>query len=155
MGLSTRSKFSMCRIYMEYIGYLVTWYRIRPINKKVEAIVNMTPPNTTKQLHVFIGLVNHYKDMWHTRSHLQHPLSVLTSNKVKFKWTGVEQKSFDDIKHAVANKNLLEYTDLKKMFDINTDASYYQLGAVIIQGGKLIAFYSRKHTGTHTRYKIT
>ena len=70
---------------MEYLGLLVTQNGIRPINKKVEAIVNMPPPKPQKQVLAFIGLVNYYKDMWSQRSHLLHPLIELTSNKVKFK----------------------------------------------------------------------
>ena len=77
---------------MEYLGFRVTWNGIQPINKKVEAIINMMPPKTPKQVHAFIGLVKYYMDVWDKRSYLLHPLTVLTSNKVKFKWTDVEQK---------------------------------------------------------------
>ena len=91
---------------MEYLGFWVTWTGIRSINEKLEAIVNMTPPNNTKGLHAFIGIVNYYRDMWSRRSYLLHPLTVITSNKVKFKWTDMEQKSFDDIKRAVAQDTL-------------------------------------------------
>ena len=35
------------------------------------------------------------------------------------------------------------------------DASELQLGAVIVQDIKPIAFYSRKLTGTKTRYTVT
>ena len=67
---------------------------------------------------------------------------------MKFKWTDVEQKSFDDIKCTVSHDTLLLYLDFNKRFDIHTDAINYQLGAVIIQNGKPIAFYSRKLTET-------
>ena len=87
---------------------------IQPINKKVEAIINITPPKTTKHVRAFIGLVNYYMDMWDRRSHLIHPLTALTSNKVKFKWTDVEQKGFDDIKRDVAHDTLLPYPDFNK-----------------------------------------
>ena len=33
---------------MEYLGFWVTQKGIRPINKKIEAIVNMTPPKNEK-----------------------------------------------------------------------------------------------------------
>ena len=61
-----------------------------------------------------------------------------------FKFTDVKQRSFDYIKRTVSHDTLLAYPDLNKRFDINTDASNYQLGSVIIQDGKPIAFYSRK-----------
>ena len=77
---------------MEYLGFWVTRTRIQPINKKVEAIVNMTPPKNTREVCASIGLVNYNKDIWDRRSHLLHPLTSLTPPKVKFKWTDVEQK---------------------------------------------------------------
>ena len=70
--------------------------------------------------------------MWSKWSHLIHTLTALTSHKVKFKLTYVEQKEFDDIKHAVSQENLLAYPDLNERFDIHTDARKYQLGAVMI-----------------------
>ena len=85
--------------------------------------------------------------MWARRSHLIHPLTVLTSNKVKFKRTDVEKKYFDDIKFAITHDTLLAYPDFNKRFDIHTDDSYYQLGAVVSHGGRPIAFYGCKLTG--------
>ena len=82
--------------------------------------------------------------MWSRRSHLLHPLTSLTLPKVKFKYTDVEQKAFDYIKHTVAHDTLLAYPDFNKHFDIHTDASDHQSGAVISPEAKRIAFYSRK-----------
>jgi RNase H-like domain found in reverse transcriptase len=39
---------------------------------------------------------------------------------------------------------MLAYPDFNEPFKIHTDASHYQLGAVISQKGKPIAFYSQK-----------
>ena len=66
----------------------------------------MTPPTNTKQARSFIGLLNYYRDMWSRRSHLLQPLTALTPSKVRFKWTEMEQKVFDDIKRYVAHDNL-------------------------------------------------
>ena len=93
--------------------------------------------------------------MWSKRSHLLQPLTALTSKKVKFKWSVVEQKSFNKIKRIVARNTSLIYQDFNKRFGIPTDASEFQLGAVISQDGKEIAFYSRKLTGPQTWYTVT
>ena len=66
----------------------------------------------------------------------------------------MEQKAFDDIKCDVARDTLLSYPDFNKRFDIHTDASYYQPGAVIRQGVKPIASYSRKLTVPQARYTV-
>ena len=74
---------------------------------------------------------------------------------MKFKWPHVEKNSFDDIKYAVALKNLLSYPYFDKQSDIHTDASDFQLGVKIIQEGKLIKFYRRKVMDAQMRYIIT
>ena len=68
----------------------------------------------------------------------------LTSANVKFEWTDVEQMAFDKIKQIVRRATLLSYPDFNLPFEIHTDASHTQLGVVISQNNKPIAFYSRK-----------
>ena len=119
---------------------------IRLVNKKVEAIVHMTPPNNIRQVRVFLGLVKYYRDIWSRQSHLLQPLTGLTSTKVTIKWEDVKQQVFDKNKQTVANDTLLIYPDFNERFYIHTDASNFQLVAVISQNGKPIAFYSRKLT---------
>ena len=68
----------------------------------------------------------------------------LTSANVKFEWTNVEQMAFDKIKLIVGCETLLSYPDYNLPFEIHTDASHTQLGVVISQNNKSIAFHSRK-----------
>ena len=56
----------------------------------------------------------------------------------------MEQKAFDLIKAAILKDVLLSYPDFSHPFEILTDASKVQLGLIISQHGKPIAFYSRK-----------
>ena len=93
--------------------------------------------------------------MWSIWSYLLHPLMALPLPNVKFKWTNVGQKAFDGIKLTVAHNTLLACPYFNKRFDIHTDASEHQLGAVIIQEGKPIAFYSRKLTERQKCYTVT
>jgi hypothetical protein len=55
----------------------------------------------------------------------------------------------------MARETILAYPNFEILFEVRTDASVYQLGAVISQNGKPIAFYSRKLTPTQTRYTTT
>ena len=104
----------------------------------------MTPPNNLREVRAFVGLVKYYRDVWYRRSYLVHPLTSLTSSKVKFKLNDMEQILFDNIKHTVFHDTLITYLVFNKCFDIHTDAINCQLGEVIIQYDKPIAFYSRK-----------
>ena len=55
----------------------------------------------------------------------------------------------------MACDTLLTYTDFNEAFKIHTGASDSQLGAVISQKGKPIAFYSRKLTYAQEKYTVT
>ena len=50
---------------------------------------------------------------------------------------------------------MLNYPNFSKEFEIHTDASDKQLGAVIAQEGKPIAFYSRRLTSAQEKYTTT
>ena len=138
---------------VEYLGYWLTPTGIKPQAKKVEAIIKLASPKTVKQLRQFLGMVNFYRDMWHRRSHLLAPLSDLLGGGSKHKtkkitWTSVHKKAFQDIKKVLSEEVMLAFPNFNKPFDIHTDSSDYQLGAVISQDGKPLAFYSRKLTAT-------
>ena len=49
----------------------------------------------------------------------------------------------------------MSYPDFNKPFEIHTDASHTQLGVVISQNNKPIAFYSRKLQPAQTQYTTT
>ena len=50
---------------------------------------------------------------------------------------------------------MLNYPNFSKVFEIHTDASDKQLGAVIAQEGKPIAFYRRRLTSAQEKYTTT
>jgi hypothetical protein len=104
----------------------------------------MTAPTNKKQLRHFLGMVNFYRDMWRQRSHILAPLTKLTSNKAIFEWTDEQQEAFEEIKRVMCQKTMLSFPDFSKEFHVYTVASDYQLGGVIMQDDKPLAFYSRK-----------
>jgi hypothetical protein len=86
------------RTNLEYLGYNISREGMRPSHqKKVEAMLQIKPPTTRKQLRRFIGMVIS-TDMWPLQSHLLAPLSSLTSSKVKWKWTTDHKESFNKMK---------------------------------------------------------
>ena len=79
--------------------------------------------------------------MWFCRSELLAPLTSLTSSKVKFEWLSTHQQAFEKIKKVIGIEVLLSFSNFNKAFQIYTDASDHQLGAVIMQDKKPIAFF--------------
>ena len=71
-------------------------------------------------------------------------------------WNEVHQIAFDNVKDRVTRDGVLAYPDYLQEFEIYTDASSKQLGAVITQSNnKTIAFFSRKLTEMQHRYSVT
>ena len=85
----------------------------------------MSPPKNTKEVRDIIGIFNYYRYVWDKRSHILHPLTALTSYKVKFKCIGVEHKMFDDNQCDVSQDTLLAYLYFNERFIIREDAIDY------------------------------
>ena len=162
------AKSSFCAHEIEYLGYILTRQGIKPQPKKVEAILALTPPSNVKDLRRFLGMVQYYRDLWARRSEMLAPLTdlvgecgqtkVTKANKTKKKpwhWDEVHQKAFNAVKTTIARDVVLAYPDFSKVFEIYTDASATQLGSVITQDNRPIAFFSRKLTGAQQKYSVT
>jgi hypothetical protein len=139
---------------LEYLGYWLTPKGIQPLARKIEAILNLKSPTTLRQLRSFLGMVNYYRDMWKRRSHLISPLTELTIKGKKFNWGEPQEKAFKEIKSILAKETMLTFPDFTKTFHVHADSSEYQLGAVISQDTKPIAFYSRKLNKAQKNYTV-
>eukprot|EP00956_Cyclotella_meneghiniana_P036911 scaffold132370_cov43-Cyclotella_meneghiniana.AAC.1 len=74
--------------------------------------------------------------------------------KVPWHWDEVHQIAFDNVKAAIAKDVALAYPDSKE-FEIYTDGSASQIGAVITQNNRPLAFWSRKLTKCRKKYSVT
>jgi hypothetical protein len=128
----------------------------------------LNPPNNVKELRQFLGMVQYYRDMWQKRSEMLAPLTNLVgeceetkttkknkTEKKPWRWESIHQQAFDNVKTTITKEVVLAYPDFMKPFEIYTDASTMQLGSVITQGNKPIAFFSRKLSVTQTKYSVT
>ncbi len=72
-------------------------------------------------------------------------------------WHGdeVHQRAFDHVKATIAKEVVLAYPDYSIVFEIYTDALSKQLGAVITQENRPIAFFSRKLSTMQRKYSVT
>jgi hypothetical protein len=74
-------------------------------------------------------------------------LNDLTKKNQQWHWGEIKQTAFDMLKDICASKPILRSPDWTKKFILETDASGYALGAVILQefedGIHPIAFHSR------------
>jgi len=158
-GLKINAKKSkFCTDQIEYLGFYITRDGIKPVDTKVRAILDLDRPKNIKDVRKVLGMVQYYRDLWEKRSHVLAPLSDLIGeyspkgkkNKKKqksikkFVWTDEHEKAFLQMKKIVSREVMLAYPNFNKKFVIYTDASNKQLGVVITQDNRPIAFYSKK-----------
>ncbi len=143
-----------CTLEIEYL-YPLTRDGIKPQSNKVQAILAIKLPTGVRQLQNILGMVKYYRDLWARRSEMLAPLTSLVvecgqtkkakgAKRVPWHWNEVHQRAFKHVKATVAKDVVLAYQDYSKVFEIYTDASSKQLGAVITQDNRLIAFFSWK-----------
>jgi hypothetical protein len=77
------------------------------------------------------------------------------TKKVPWHWDAVHQRAFDHVQATIARDVVLDYPDYSEVFEIYTDASSKQLGAVITQKSRPIAFFSWKLSGVQRKYSVT
>ena len=65
------------------------------------------------------------------------------------------KKAFDDVKTTIAKDVTLAYPDYSQEFEIYTDGSKKQLGAVTTQNYRPIAFFTRKVSACQQKYRVT
>ncbi len=159
---------TFCALEIEYLGYVLTRDGIQPQSNKVGAILAIKLPTGVKQLRHFLGMVQYYRDLFSRRSNMLAPLTSLvgecgqtkTTNangtkKVPWHWDEVHQRAFNHVKATIAKDAVLAYPYYSKVFEIYTDASSKQLGAVITQDNRPIGFFSRKLSNTQHKYSVT
>ncbi len=113
-------------------------------------------------------MVQYYRDLWARWSKVLAPLTSLVgecgqtkvtrakgTTKVPWHWDEVHQRAFSYVKATITREVVLAYPDYSKVFDIYTDASSKQLGGVITQENRPIAFFSQKCSTTQRKYSAT
>ncbi len=159
---------TFCALEIEYLGCVLTRDSIKPQSDKMQAILAIKLPTGVRQLRHFLGMVQHYRDLRARWSDMLAPLTSLVgecgqtkstkakgTKKVPWHWDEDHQRAFNHIKATFAKDVVLTYPDYSKVFEIYTDASSKQLGAVINQDNRPIAFFSRKLSDMQRKYSVT
>jgi hypothetical protein len=116
----------------------------------------MDCPQNATELCMFMGCVNYSHNMWPSCTHTLKPLTDHSGLKkhASIPWTDEMQQAFDKMCALMAADALPAHPDHNKQFDIYIYVSDFQLGACIVQEGRLIAYFSHKLSNSQQNYTV-
>ena len=85
-------------------------------------------------------------------STLAAPLNEVLKKNVGFKWGEKLEEAFNVLKQKLTNAPILALPNFQKSFEIECDASNVGIGAVLMQEGHPIAYFSEKLSGPTLNY---
>ena len=106
---------------------------IEHLSEKLEAVENMPPPKTPKKVRQFLGFVGYYGKFVPKFADIARPLTNLTKQDVKIKWSEKCQKTFQLLNDMLLKEPILKYPDPSKPYTLFTDASKYAWACVLTQ----------------------
>ncbi|TYK29109.1 ty3-gypsy retrotransposon protein [Cucumis melo var. makuwa] len=113
--------------------------RVEVDSEKIRAIAEWPSPTNVREVRGFLGLTNYYSHHYGTTA---APLTQLLKAGA-FKWSEEAEEAFMGLKNAMMTLHVLALPDFSLPFEIETDASGYGIGAVLIQAKRPIAYYSQ------------
>lgn len=138
---ANKKECSFAKSRVEYLGHIISVQGVEVDPKKIRSITEWPSPTNIREVHGFLGLTGYYKRFVQQYGSIVAPLTQLLKNGV-FKWTTESEEAFVKLKIAMMTLLVLALPDFNLPFEIETDASGFGIGAVLIQAKRPIAYYS-------------
>ena len=149
------SKYHFFAKEIHYFWHILSTTGNRLLPSKTQAVNNMHPPKTAKQVCTFLGFVSYYRMFIKDFAKMTKSLTFMTHNKAKFEWTPVHHTAFMILNEAIMQAPILCYPNSARRYIVYMDVSDDVCGAQLSQEHDRtkfpIAFLS--HTFTETQRK--
>lgn len=145
---------------IEFLGFRLGVDGLSMNPQKVEAIRNWPIPKNVTDVLSFLGFIGFYRRFIQGFAKIATGLTNLLRKDVEFTF-GLEAKNaFEALKAAACTAPILRHVDLNLPFTMETDASDFAMGAVLLQQPASstfkhpVAFFSKKFVSAEVRYTI-
>lgn len=143
-----------------FLGYRISSNGSKPLDMKVQAILDFPIPKDVRQLRRFLGMINFYRRFMPRAAQIQAPLHALLTGSVKgshpVNLTEETKIAFEACKSSLSDAAILAHPDCSAKLALVTDASDKAIGAVLQQlkdgAWQPLAFFSRKLSPPQVKY---
>ena len=104
-------------------------------DQKIKAILEWEKSKTTKGLRSFLGLASYYRKFVQDFAKIAKPLSDLLKKSVSEIWDEHCYRAFRELKRRLTSTYVLKFLEIKKPFEVHTDASDFATGGVLCKKG--------------------
>ena len=118
---------------ISFFGFKISSDGIKPMDDKIDAIMNFKEPTNVKEVKSFLGIMNFLSRFKHNLSSKTGILRKLTQKNVRWEWGSAERNAFNYLKNiAMMNSTLAHFNQRYETFLI-VDAGPEGLGAILAQ----------------------
>ncbi|MCG7868790.1 MAG: hypothetical protein JAY74_20765, partial [Candidatus Thiodiazotropha taylori] len=135
-----------------FFGHVISDQGLKADPSKVEAIVNLKPPDCKEKLETLLGMANYMSKFAPRLADITAPLRVLLQDKVAFVWDAPQQRAFEEVKSVITNSPVLGFYNPSEPLTLESDASKNGLGSCLMQNDRPIAYASKSLTKTEQGY---
>jgi hypothetical protein len=137
-----KSKCVFATTQVEYLGHVISEKGVATDPQKVSAVKDWPLPTTITQLRSFLGLTGYYRRFVKNYGIICRPLHDLLK-KNSFNSTEAQTSAFNTLKKCLITAPVMALPNFSLPFTLETDASGNGIGAILMQQGRPLAYFSK------------
>jgi hypothetical protein len=143
---------------VEYLGVIIGNGKVQMDPIKTRGLTDWPQPTKLKELHLFLGFGNYYRDFISNYLHIARPLNELTKKNMAYIWSKEAEQAFQTLKKVFTSYPVLRNHDPEHRYILETDASDFAMGATLAQdfkdGRHPVAYFSKSLLPAERNYQI-